>query len=125
MKQFSWLWSLIEKIKFRLLEAHDVAVRSMVWSHNDQWMVTADHDGFIKYWQANMNNVKMFQAHKEAVRSIRYSIIRPNHARIHEHVCFSCFTVNEIVWLSFFLSVVFLVIFSVNLINRLRLDKQH
>lgn len=44
----------------------------MVWSHNESWMVTGDHAGFVKYWQSNMNNVKMFQAHKEAVRGLRY-----------------------------------------------------
>lgn len=44
----------------------------MVWSHNDSWMVTGDHAGYVKYWQSNMNNVKMFQAHKEALRGIRY-----------------------------------------------------
>ena len=33
----------------------------MQWSHNDVWMVTGDHAGYIKYWQSNMNNVKMFQ----------------------------------------------------------------
>lgn len=46
----------------------------MVWSHNDSWMVTGDHSGYVKYWQSNMNNVKMFQAHKEAIRGIRYSL---------------------------------------------------
>ena len=46
----------------------------MVWSHNDQWMLTADHAGFIKYWQSNMNNVKMYQGHKEPIRSIRWDI---------------------------------------------------
>ena len=43
----------------------------MVWSRNDHWMVTADQTGYVKYWQSNMNNVKMFQAHKEPVRAIR------------------------------------------------------
>jgi polyadenylation factor subunit 2 len=56
-----------------ILQAHDSPVRSMVWSHNDQWMVTGDHGGYIKYWQSNMNNVKMFQAHKEPVRCISFS----------------------------------------------------
>lgn len=55
-----------------ILQAHDVPVRTMVWSHNDSWMVTGDHAGFVKYWQSNMNNVKMFQAHKEPIRGIRY-----------------------------------------------------
>lgn len=26
----------------------------------------------MKYWQSNMNNVKMFQAHKEAIREARW-----------------------------------------------------
>ncbi|KAF4527648.1 hypothetical protein B566_EDAN010873 [Ephemera danica] len=55
-----------------ILQAHDSPVRTMVWSHNDSWMVTGDHGGYVKYWQSNMNNVKMFQAHKEALRGIRY-----------------------------------------------------
>ena len=44
-----------------ILQAHDSPVRAMVWSRNDQWMVTGDHGGYVKYWQSNMNNVKMFQ----------------------------------------------------------------
>ncbi|XP_063696514.1 pre-mRNA 3' end processing protein WDR33 [Culicoides brevitarsis] len=56
-----------------ILQAHDVPVRTMVWSHNDQWMVTGDHNGYVKYWQSNMNNVKMYQAHKEPIRGISFS----------------------------------------------------
>lgn len=57
-----------------ILQAHDVAVRALKWSHNDQWMASADHDGFVKYWQPNMNNVHMFQAHKdEPIRSLCFS----------------------------------------------------
>lgn len=55
-----------------ILQAHDSPVRCMVWSHNDTWMVTGDHTGFVKYWQSNMNNVKMFLAHKEPVRGISF-----------------------------------------------------
>ncbi|CAD6239478.1 GSCOCG00008708001-RA-CDS [Cotesia congregata] len=58
-----------------ILQAHDNPIRTMVWSHNESWMVTGDHSGYVKYWQTNMNNVKMFQAHKEAVRGFRYIII--------------------------------------------------
>ena len=47
----------------------------MIWSHNDQWMLTADHSGFVKYWQSNMNNVKMFQAHKDPVRGLRWDML--------------------------------------------------
>ena len=52
-------------------QAHDSAVRTMTWSHNDLWLITADHSGHIKYWQTNMNNVHMLQGHKEAVREAR------------------------------------------------------
>ncbi|KAG0250831.1 hypothetical protein BG011_008054 [Mortierella polycephala] len=56
-----------------ILQAHDTAVRAMKWSHNDDWMVTADHNGFIKYWQSNMNPLKVFQGHKEAIRDLSFS----------------------------------------------------
>eukprot|EP01134_Creolimax_fragrantissima_P003722 CFRG3722T1 len=56
-----------------ILQAHDQAVRSMMWSHNDNWMVTGDHGGVVKYWQANMNNVKEFQAHRDAIRGMAFS----------------------------------------------------
>lgn len=56
-----------------ILQAHDSPVRSMVWSRGEAWMVTGDHAGYVKYWQTNMNNVKMFQAHREAVRGISFS----------------------------------------------------
>lgn len=59
-------------ILFVVLQAHDCPVRTMVWSHNDNWMVTGDHQGNVKYWQSNMNNVRQFQAHKDPVRGIRY-----------------------------------------------------
>lgn len=66
------------------LQAHDSPVRAMTWSHNDMWMLTADHGGYVKYWQSNMNNVKMFQAHKEAIREARFipnlplSVVHPS-----------------------------------------------
>lgn len=55
-----------------ILQAHDTAVRAMVWSHNENWMVTGDHGGTVKYWQSNMNNAKAFSAHNEAVRDISF-----------------------------------------------------
>lgn len=58
----------------------------MTWSHNDMWMLTADHSGYVKYWQSNMNNVKMFQAHKEAVREARF-IHNLNFSVVHRSLC--------------------------------------
>ncbi|XP_060551077.1 pre-mRNA 3' end processing protein WDR33-like [Ruditapes philippinarum] len=66
------LWNGLTFSFETILQAHETSVRAMVWSHNDQWMLTADHAGFIKYWQSNMNNVKMYQGHKEPIRSISF-----------------------------------------------------
>ncbi|OQV18174.1 pre-mRNA 3' end processing protein WDR33 [Hypsibius exemplaris] len=55
-----------------LLQAHDSAIRSMTWSRSDTWLVTGDADGYIKYWQANMNNVKSYQAHRDSIRGITF-----------------------------------------------------
>ncbi|KAH8940066.1 hypothetical protein BDL97_15G068900 [Sphagnum fallax] len=57
-----------------ILQAHYQAVPSMIWSHNENWMVTGDDGGCIKYWQTNMNNVKANKtAHKEAVHDLSFS----------------------------------------------------
>jgi polyadenylation factor subunit 2 len=54
-----------------ILQAHNCSVRSMIWSRNEQWMITGDDKGYVKYWQTNMNNVKMIQGHVEAIRGLR------------------------------------------------------
>ena len=59
-----WLYILF-------VQAHDTSVRAMVWDHSGQWMITGEHAGYVKYWQNNMNNVKMYQAHKDAIRGLR------------------------------------------------------
>lgn len=53
-------------------QAHDHPVRSMVWSHNEAFMISADDAGYIKYWQPNMNNLKQFIGHKNSVRDLSY-----------------------------------------------------
>jgi polyadenylation factor subunit 2 len=53
-------------------QAHSYPVRSMVWSHNDTFMATADNGGVIKYWQSNMNNLKEFQGHEECIRDLSF-----------------------------------------------------
>ena len=58
-------------LSYPWFQAHDSSVRAMQWSPNDQWMLTGDHNGFVKYWQSNMNNVKMYQAHKDPIRGLR------------------------------------------------------
>lgn len=56
-----------------ILQAHEDAVRAMTWSHNENWMVTADHGGVIKFWQPSMTNVQLLQGHREPIRSLSFS----------------------------------------------------
>ncbi|KAJ3405659.1 hypothetical protein HDU80_001000 [Chytriomyces hyalinus] len=54
-------------------QAHDRAIRSMIWSHNDTWLLSGDDSGKIKYWQSNMSHLKEFSAHTESVRDLTFS----------------------------------------------------
>jgi polyadenylation factor subunit 2 len=56
-----------------LLQAHDTGIHALHWSHNRLWMVSCDHNGTVKYWQSNMNMVKEFAAHKEAIRGMSFA----------------------------------------------------
>jgi polyadenylation factor subunit 2 len=67
------LWNGIAFNFETIMQAHDYAIRSIVWSHNDTWMMSADSGGFIKYWQSNLNNLKIFQAHKEPIRGLSFA----------------------------------------------------
>lgn len=68
------------------LKGHDCSVRSMTWSHNGVWMTSTDDRGFVKYWQANLNNVHTFQAHNDPVRSSRWDSRR----WVEVHVVLMC-----------------------------------
>jgi hypothetical protein len=74
-----------------ILQTHDTAIRALVWSHNEDWLLSGappapltcsqlaltpartrcagDDGGVVKYWRTNMNNIKSLQAHKEPVRA--------------------------------------------------------
>jgi len=53
-------------------QAHSSPVRSMVWSHDERFMASADNIGVIKYWQNNMNNLKEFEGHSECIRDLSF-----------------------------------------------------
>lgn len=40
------------------LQAHEAAVRVIRFSHNDNWLVSADGGGRVKYWKLNLELVK-------------------------------------------------------------------
>ena len=56
-----------------IMQAHDVAIRALSYSHSDDWLLSADDDGLIKYWQPNFNNVKVVQGHNDAIRDLAFS----------------------------------------------------
>ncbi|KAI9853021.1 MAG: pre-mRNA cleavage and polyadenylation factor (CPF) complex subunit [Thelocarpon superellum] len=56
-----------------IMQAHDSAIRAASYSHSDDWLLSADQDGVVKYWQPNFNNVKVIQAHNDPIRDLAYS----------------------------------------------------
>lgn len=56
-----------------IMQAHDAAIRGLVYSHTDDWLLSADQDGVVKYWQPNFNNVQVIQAHDDPIRDIAFS----------------------------------------------------
>jgi polyadenylation factor subunit 2 len=53
-----------------IMQAHEAAIRAVEYTHTDDWLLSADQTGVVKYWQTNFNNVKEIQAHPEAVRGL-------------------------------------------------------
>lgn len=53
-----------------IMQAHEAAIRCVEYTHTDDWLLSADQTGVVKYWQTNFNNVKEIQAHTEAVRGL-------------------------------------------------------
>ena len=39
-------------------QAHNSATRTMVWTHKEQWLVTGDDEGKIRYFQSSLNKVR-------------------------------------------------------------------
>ena len=56
-----------------IMQAHDSAIRALTYSHSDDWLVSADHDGIIKYWQPNFNNVESIRGHHDPIRDLAFS----------------------------------------------------
>ena len=41
------------------LQAHNMSVHTMVWTHNSQFLVTGDAEGKIRYFQQSLNKVSL------------------------------------------------------------------
>ena len=68
------LWSGVNFSFETTQQAHEAAIRCMVYSHTGEWMVSADADGVIKYWAPSLHNVKeITEAHPQSgVREVSF-----------------------------------------------------
>lgn len=41
------------------MQAHESPVRSMQYAHNENWLLTGEDDGKLKYWKPNLECVKV------------------------------------------------------------------
>jgi polyadenylation factor subunit 2 len=53
-----------------IMQAHDSAIRAIEYTHSDDWILSADQTGIVKYTTPNFLWVKEIQAHTEAVRGL-------------------------------------------------------
>lgn len=56
-----------------IMQAHDTAVLSLEYSHNDDWLLSGDQDGVLKFWQPNFNNLNILKAHNDAIRDVSFA----------------------------------------------------
>lgn len=48
-----------------IMQAHENPIRAATYSHWEDWLISGDQKGVVKYWQPNFNNVKEIQAHDQ------------------------------------------------------------
>ena len=58
----------------RVISTHQDAIRALAWSKNGRIIVSGDQSGVIKYFSAQVTNVKIIsEAHSSSVRGLSYS----------------------------------------------------
>lgn len=56
-----------------ILQAHESPIRTMCWSYDGSFLISADNLGILKYWHPSMNNIFEIQGHEEAIRDLSLS----------------------------------------------------
>lgn len=56
-----------------IMQAHDSAVRAMAWSKSGTFLISADQNGTIKYFQSNLNTLQAFPGHTDSARGLAFS----------------------------------------------------
>lgn len=63
----------VTSARAHIAQAHESAIRAVAWSHSDDWLLSSDQNGMVKYWQSNFNNLNSFQAHEAPVRDLSFA----------------------------------------------------
>ena len=53
-----------------VLQAHESPVRSMQYAHNENWLLTGEDDGKLKYWKPNLECVKVVHWNDACIQGI-------------------------------------------------------
>lgn len=56
-----------------IIQAHETPVRAMAFTHAGNFLVSGDSNGAVRYWRTNLELVKSFVAHGEAIRQISFA----------------------------------------------------
>lgn len=56
-----------------IIQAHETPIRTIVFTHNGNFLVSGDDSGNVRYWKTNLELVKSSQVHKESVRQVSFS----------------------------------------------------
>ncbi|SNX81529.1 related to PFS2 - polyadenylation factor I subunit 2 [Melanopsichium pennsylvanicum] len=56
-----------------IMQAHDSAVRAMAWTRSGTYLISADQNGTVKYFQSNLNTLQAFTAHTDSARGLAFS----------------------------------------------------
>jgi polyadenylation factor subunit 2 len=68
------LWNGLTFSFESIMQAHDLPIFSLEYSHNGKWLLSGDQSGCIKFWQPNFNNVNILpKAHENTVGGIVFS----------------------------------------------------
>jgi polyadenylation factor subunit 2 len=68
------LWDGINFSFELIMSAHDNSFRCMAWSHNQNYLLTSDGGGNIKYWSPSIAPVQSIDSHDgQAIHALSFS----------------------------------------------------
>lgn len=56
-----------------ILKAHNVAIKSLQWSRRKDLFLSADAQGYVKYWNTALNTLNEFEVHRAPIKDMSFS----------------------------------------------------